>query len=119
MSAYSQYQLLEEVPGGTAKSFKARHLVTGESLMVHLLVGQSAGLERQLENLPREKRDQIVDRGSNDGTYYVVTTPLPTGVSFDDWVIQSTRVRDVGSRAGKWDITRIHAPVPATVAPSP
>ena len=86
MSFYSQYELLEPIPGGIAKTFKARQLTTGRFVMVHLLVGEAAALEHRLNDLPAEKSDQILDRGENGGTPYVVTTPLPAGVSFDTWL---------------------------------
>src|SRR6266545_8302459 len=100
MSFYSQYELLEPLPGKTVKSFKARDLTSGRFVMVHLLVGEAAALESHLETLPQDKRAQIVDRGSNEGTPYVVTAPLPAGVSFEEWVSPPAPAKDIGSRSG-------------------
>src|ERR1043165_9500463 len=86
MSFYSQYELLEPIPGGTARTFKARQLASGRFVMVHLLVGTAAVLDRQIDGLAAEKKALVLDRGSNDGTPYVVTSPLPAGISFDEWV---------------------------------
>ena len=126
MSFYSQYELLEPIPGGTARTFKARQLASGRFVMVHLLVGTAAVLDRQIDGLAAEKKALVLDRGSNDGTPYVVTSPLPAGMSFDEWVgpavaapeasavpspaappppVAAPRV-DVGTRVGKWDIDR-------------
>src|SRR5690349_17108034 len=86
MSFYSQYELLEPIPGGTAKTFKARQLASGRFVMVHLLVGPAAVLDSRIDALGTEKKALVLDRGSNDGTPYVVTSPLPAGVNFDEWV---------------------------------
>ena len=46
MSFYSHYELLEPLPGKTVKTFKGRQLTSGRFVMVHLLVGETAALER-------------------------------------------------------------------------
>src|SRR5438046_290605 len=117
MSFYSQYELLELVPGGTVRTFKARQIGSGRDVLVHLLVSGGEALERQLENLIPEKRAQILDRGMHEGTPYVVSTALPAGVNFEEWL--SGPLKDLGTRAGKWDITQMRAALAGSAAPPP
>ncbi len=88
--------------------------------MVHLLVGEAAMLERRMEGLSPEKRAQVLDRGSNDGTPYVVTSPLPAGLTFEAWLsaeapapnpspVPQAAQRPPGSqRAGVKGVTQMH-----------
>jgi len=121
MSFYSQYELLEPVPGGTVRTFKARQLASGRDVLVHLIVAGGESLDWQLAGLTPEKRAQILDSGIHEGTRYVVSTALPAGVKFEEWlaappVSAPPHIEDVGSRVGKWDISRLH---PATTGAPP
>src|SRR6516164_6308498 len=122
MSFYSQYELLEPVAGGAAKTFKARQVASGRFVMVHLLLGESAPLAGRVAALPPEKRAQVLDQGTHEGTPYVVTAPLPVGTNFEEWVgpavpVAEPKEKDIGGRAGQWDVTRFRATL--TGAPAP
>ena len=86
MSFYTEYELLEPLPGGAVKSFKARQIATQREVRVHLLVSGNDPVMRQMQNLPPEKRLLVLDQGQHDGTAYIVTTPLPGEPDFENWL---------------------------------
>ena len=86
MNFYTEYELLEPLPGGSVKSFKARHIKTMRDVRVHLLVGGNEAVVKQVKNLAPEKRPMILDQGQHEGTVYYVTPPLPDNAGFEQWL---------------------------------
>src|SRR5262245_4310256 len=114
MSFYKEYELLDPLPGGTVRSFTARQIATQRDVWVHLLIGGSDAVLRQMDSLPPEKRSLIVDQGQHESTTYVVTSPLPGGMGFEEWLstppsTPATPKQDF-TRAGRWDIAQFQRP---------
>lgn len=124
MNFNSQYELLDPVPGAVVKTYNARQFGSGRAIMIHVLPTDAEALLRQVALLGPETGAQILDRGLKDGATYIVTVPLPSGVSFEDWLAQSATAadphRELGARTGKWDVSalRVKLDVPPA-APTP
>src|SRR5262245_60023349 len=95
MSFYTEYELLEPLPGGIVKSFKARHIKSKREVRLHLLVGGNDGVVQQVKSLPPEKRPMILDQGTHEGTVFYVTQPLPEGAAFEQWLRTPVQARPV------------------------
>src|ERR1039458_4111290 len=112
MSLYKRYELIEPIPGGTVKSFKARQISTGRDVWVYLLVGGEEALQRQVRAVAAEKRRRILEEGTHEGTPFVVTDDL--GAPFEEWlntpVAVSPASADVLTRAGQWQSMKIALP---------
>src|SRR5581483_11867148 len=90
MDFRKKYELLEALPGQEIKSFKAREIASGRSVLVHLLSpAQSTAMEsilRHLADLPAERRKEIVEVGNSAGTPYVVTDMQSGCLPLGEWL---------------------------------
>src|ERR1017187_2623898 len=112
MSLYKRYDLIEPIPGGAVKSFKARQISTGRDVRVHLLAGGDQALQRQVRAVAPEKRRRILEEGTHEGAPFVVTDEL--GATFEEWlntpVAVSPASADALTRAGQWQSMKIALP---------
>jgi hypothetical protein len=86
----SRYQLLNCIADAEVRSYRARKLVTGQEIMVHLLAGipdeQLAELRQRLRSLEPEDRAQVLEETEVDGESVVMTDLLPEFTSFPAWL---------------------------------
>lgn len=96
MKFLNQYELLEPVTGGTVETFTARHLSTGERLVVHLFsvaAGSLNGLNAQgalqiFMRIAPPPLGAVVAGGRYEQTShaYLVTKLPPDPASLQDWI---------------------------------
>jgi hypothetical protein len=69
VSLPDRFELLEFLRGDDVQTFRARELASGRAVEAHL--SMSRDLLAKLESV-----NTVIDRGSHEGKFYVVTTPL-------------------------------------------
>jgi hypothetical protein len=91
MNLDAQYELSYALTAsGTTRSFRALESQGGKEVMLHLLEGDWAAIERQMRALPAAKRDLILAMGVHSGAPCVVTEVLPHSITFDEWLKPGT-----------------------------
>ena len=94
MSLSDRFELLEFLRGDEVQTFRAREHASGRAVEAHL--STSPDLLAKLESV-----STVIDRGSHEGKFYIVTTPLGL------------------DSAGAWRITPSVQPAPVQPAPVP
>jgi hypothetical protein len=88
---------------GQVQTFQARERATGRLLEAHFFEA-----DPDLDHLNEQQRGSLIDRGSHDGKWYVVTAPLPSGVG--PWFTTDPVPLD---SAGAWRIRPSAEPKPS------
>ena len=95
MSFYTTYELTDLVRDDGIKTFNAREIATGRTVLVHLFtLPQSPEMQAllgMLSKLSDAARAQILSQGDHEGTPYVVTVPITAYPSFRDWLVNERR----------------------------
>ncbi len=90
MTISGKYELLLPLGVDGFRSFHARHLITGQAVMVHFLeAGQRYEPGPPGAGVPArtiDARSQILDAGISDGTQYLVTYPVADFTSLRVWL---------------------------------
>ena len=85
-----KYELLEVLRDSGIRTWRARQITLGHSLMVHFIHGSQRGddlaLLDRLAQLPESARKQFFDAGEHDSVPYVVSWPLPEFDSLPSWL---------------------------------
>src|SRR5208283_2316843 len=112
MSFYSTYELIDLVRDDGIKTFNAREIATGRTVLVHLFTRpQSPELLAffgMLQKSSESARAQILSQGDHEGTPYVVTVPITAYPSFRDWLVNERRA----PQAAPAPAAAVHAPPP-------
>jgi hypothetical protein len=74
VSFSDRFELLDLLHEGEVQTFRALDRTTGSAVEVHL--SASADPLAKLESLSGPQRVPVIDRGSHEGRFYLVTTPL-------------------------------------------
>jgi hypothetical protein len=97
MDFYQKYELIDPLPGEGTRSFRARQIVTGREVAVHLLVsgktGENDTLLSRLRALPERSLRKLIEVGDNDGTVFVATE-APPFLHLADWLAEQERAAD-------------------------
>ncbi|HWQ53730.1 MAG TPA: hypothetical protein VN442_08595, partial [Bryobacteraceae bacterium] len=90
MNFYQKYELLAPLPSGEIKRFRAQEVGGGRNVIAHLMVAgrtpANEALLAALAGLTGEHRAHIIETGDHEGTPYVITDPLPGGLTLEEWV---------------------------------
>src|SRR5689334_8010854 len=91
MSLDAQYQVFHAMPDtGKVQTLRAHQTASGREVMVHLILSDAAGVDRQVRALPTAKADLILAQGIHSGKPAVVTEVLPHGIPFEEWLEPGT-----------------------------
>ena len=97
MSFYSTYELIDLQRDDGIKTFSAREIATGRTVLVHLFTRPQSpemqALLGMLAKLSDSAQAQILTQGDHEGTPYVVTIPITAYPSFRDWLVNERRAQ--------------------------
>ena len=90
MTISGKYELLRPLSEATGfRSFHARHVLTGQEVMVHFLNPGQRYESKPVTDAgpaPPEWRAQVLDAGTYEGTQFLVTYPMEDFAAFSAWL---------------------------------
>ena len=132
MNLYQRFELLRLVRDDGVKSFEGVEKSTGRPVLAHLFVNPQAVSSRvmleQLGHLPQADLRRVVDRGTHEGTPYVITDRLADYPGLSEFLIAKTRKPGAEQpaanpqpsldSAGAWRVPAPAPPVPRAPQPA-
>ena len=122
MSFYTTYELIDLVRDDGIKTFNAREIATGRTVLVHLFTRPQSpemqALLGMLQKLSDSARAQILSQGDHEGTPYVVTVPITAYPNFREWLVNERRAPQPAPTPGVQAAPTVH-PAPAVQPPAP
>jgi len=103
MRLLGKYEVLETVEGGGLRTFKARQVSSGRTVLCHDLSSGPNVMQlvrlvvRHLRGAPTRDRSLILDMIEEDGSVYLITEPLPGSGSLSDWLEGVTQGPDAST----------------------
>ena len=120
MDFYNKYDLIEGLPGGSSRSFRARQIRSGRDVTVHLLVGgrtpENEKLLARLREMPAQSFSKLLEVGDNEGTLFVVTA-APPYLGLNEWLEEQEKAAGNVNRPASDSVWS--APVAAPPSPAP
>jgi hypothetical protein len=96
MTISGKYELLRPLSAAGFRSFHARHVLTGQEVMVHFLGNGQRYEPRPVSDAsssPSDARAQVLDAGTYEGTQFLVTYPVEDFKSLSEWLETVAPVR--------------------------
>jgi hypothetical protein len=97
MTISGKYELLRPLSAAGFRSFHARHVMTGQEVMVHFLGNgqryEPRPVSEASSSSPTDARAQVLDAGTYEGTQFLVTYPVEDFKSLSEWLETVAPVR--------------------------
>ena len=122
MTISGKYELLRPVGVAGFRSFHARHILTGQEVMLHFLeAGQHYQPAGEQTAAAVDARSQILDAGASDGTQFLVTYPVADFTLLHNWLDTVAPARTAAAppaQAASAIQSAYVLPAPAPLAPA-